>query len=107
MPFFCGNDTTALSVLLYCKENKISVPGDVALVGFSDEPFSALVTPSISTVRQPGYQMGQQAALRIISRIEAQNSDFPFETKSDAHRTDYPRIILHFSANNLNIFLMI
>jgi len=78
---FCGNDTTALSLLLYCKENKISVPGDVALVGFSDEPFSALVTPSISTVRQPGYQMGQQAALRIISRIEAQNSDFPFETK--------------------------
>ena len=76
---FCGNDTTALSALEYCKQNNISVPQDVALTGFSDEPFSAVVTPSLSTVKQPGYQMGYQAAQKIIHRIENTNLTIPFE----------------------------
>jgi len=76
---FCGNDTTALSALEYCRQNNLKVPEDVALVGFSDEPFSAVVTPSLSTVKQPGYQMGFQAAQKIIFRIENSTSDNPFE----------------------------
>lgn len=76
---FCGNDTTALSALEYCKNNNLRVPDDVALIGFSDEPFSALVTPSLSTVKQPGYEMGYQAAERIIKRIENGNANTPFE----------------------------
>lgn len=76
---FCGNDTTALSALEYCRQNNLKVPEDVALVGFSDEPFSAVVTPSLSTVKQPGYQMGFQAAQKIIYRIENSSSDNPFE----------------------------
>lgn len=76
---FCGNDTTALSALEYCQKNRLRVPEDVALIGFSDEPFSAVVTPSLSTVKQPGYQMGFQAAQKIIHRIENRNSIIPFE----------------------------
>lgn len=76
---FCGNDTTALSALEYCKENNLKIPSDVALVGFSDEPFSAVVSPSLSTVKQPGYQMGFQAAKKIIHRIMNSNSIIPFE----------------------------
>lgn len=76
---FCGNDTTALSALEYCQKNGLNVPDDVALVGFSDEPFSAVVTPSLSTVKQPGYQMGVQAAQKIIYRIENSQSIIPFE----------------------------
>lgn len=76
---FCGNDTTALSALEYCKQNSLKVPQDVALTGFSDEPFSAVLTPSLSTVKQPGYQMGYQAAQKIIYRIENTNLTIPFE----------------------------
>ncbi|NEW83208.1 MAG: LacI family transcriptional regulator [Mariniphaga sp.] len=76
---FCGNDTTALSALEYCRNNNLKVPDDVALFGFSDEPFSAVVTPSLSTVKQPGYQMGFQAAQKIIHRIENANSTIPYE----------------------------
>lgn len=76
---FCGNDTTALSALEYCRSNKLKVPEDVALVGFSDEPFSAVVTPSLSTVKQPGYEMGFLAAQRIIERIQNTNLPIPFE----------------------------
>jgi len=76
---FCGNDTTALSALEYCRMKNLKVPQDIAIVGFSDEPFSAVVTPSLSTVKQPGYQMGFQAAQKIIHRIENNNSMIPFE----------------------------
>jgi len=76
---FFGNDTTALSALEYCQKNNLRVPEDVALFGFSDEPFSAVVTPSLSTVKQPGYQMGYRAAQKIIHRIENQNIYIPFE----------------------------
>jgi DNA-binding LacI/PurR family transcriptional regulator len=34
------------------------IPQDIAVVGFSNEPFSEVVTPSISTIKQPGYEMG-------------------------------------------------
>ena len=76
---FCGNDTTALSALEYCQSHQLRVPQDVALVGFSDEPFSSVVTPSLSTVKQPGYEMGFLAAQRIIDRIQGSNLTLPFE----------------------------
>lgn len=76
---FCANDTTALSALEYCQKNNLKVPGDVALFGFSDEPFSVAVTPSLSTVKQPGYQMGFQAAQKIIHRIGNPRAIIPFE----------------------------
>ena len=76
---FCGNDTTALSALEYCQDHQLRVPQDVALVGFSDEPFSAVVTPSLSTVKQPGYEMGYLAAQKIIERIQNNSATIPFE----------------------------
>jgi len=66
---FCANDTVALSVIMYLKENGIKVPEDIAVVGFSNEPFSEVVTPSISTIKQPGFLMGQKAAKLIIQQI--------------------------------------
>ncbi len=76
---FCGNDTTALVALEYCQEHNLKVPEEVALIGFSDEPFSAVITPSLSTVRQPGFEMGFLAAQKIIHRIQNSKSVIPFE----------------------------
>jgi len=78
---FCGNDTTALSALRFCKSNNIKVPRDLALVGFSDEPFSDVSSPSISTIRQPGYRIGVEAVKCILNRINNPNEKAPFETR--------------------------
>ncbi len=67
--FFCANDTTALSVIVYLEKNDIKVPDDIAVVGFSNEPFSEVVTPSISTVKQPGFVIGKKSAELIINQI--------------------------------------
>ncbi|HZL12465.1 MAG TPA: LacI family DNA-binding transcriptional regulator [Prolixibacteraceae bacterium] len=75
---FCGNDTTALSVMIYLRDKGIRIPQDLGIVGFSNEPFSKVVSPSISTIAQPGFEMGQKAAELIIRKIE--NKEITYQT---------------------------
>ncbi|WP_167619386.1 LacI family DNA-binding transcriptional regulator [Maribellus sediminis] len=77
---FCANDTTALSAVLFLRELNIKVPEDIAIVGFSNEPFSEVVTPSITTLQQPGFEMGQKAAELIIQQILHKGKSSKFET---------------------------
>ena len=77
---FCANDTTALSVIIYLLKHGIKVPEDIAVIGFSNEPFSEVVTPSISTVIQPGFEMGQRAAQLIIHQILHDNENPVYKT---------------------------
>ncbi len=71
---FCANDTTALSAITHFKDIGKKVPEEIAIVGFSNEPFSEVVTPSISTVKQPGFQMGQKAAELLLNQINGFNA---------------------------------
>ena len=68
---FCGNDTTALSIIIYLKKLGVKIPEDFGIVGFSNEPFSEVVTPSISTIKQPAVEMGMKAAELLINEIES------------------------------------
>jgi LacI family transcriptional regulator len=77
---FCANDTTALSVIIHLKEIGLKTPDDVLVVGFSNEPFSEVVTPSISTIRQPGFLIGKKAAELIIHQINNKKAKPVFET---------------------------
>lgn len=73
---FCGNDTTALSVMIYLREKGYRIPEDIGIVGFSNEPFSRVVSPSISTIAQPGFEMGQKAAELVIRKIETREKTY-------------------------------
>lgn len=60
--------------LVPCKllnENNIKIPEEIALVGFGDEPFSAMVTPSITSVNQHSYKIGRIAAETFLQYTEA------------------------------------
>jgi len=73
---FCGNDTTALSSMIYLRDKGMRIPQDVGIVGFSNEPFSRVVSPSISTIEQPGFEMGQKAAELLIRQIETKERTY-------------------------------
>ena len=77
---FCANDTTALSSIIYLKEIGLKIPDKILVMGFSNEPFSEVVTPSISTVKQPGFLMGQKAAQLVIQQINSKKVWNSFET---------------------------
>lgn len=77
---FCANDTTALSAIIYLRKNGYKIPEDVMIVGFSNEPFSEVVSPSISTIKQPGFEMGKKAAQLIIKQIHSKNKNPKHQT---------------------------
>ena len=53
----------------------MTIPDDMAMVGYDNREFSAFLEPSLTTVEKPKYEMGELAArmmLRAISHIEDQ-----------------------------------
>lgn len=59
---YVAGDYAALGALQVLNENNIKIPDEMALVGFGNEPFSAMVTPSITSVNQHSAEIGKQAA---------------------------------------------
>lgn len=70
---YAAGDYAALGALQVLQENHINVPGDIALVGFTNEPFTSLVTPSITSVEQHSEQIGKVAAETLLMRLEFPN----------------------------------
>ncbi len=64
------NDATAVGAIQACRQVKCSVPDDIAVVGFDDESWAQLHTPPLTTIRVPWYEIGVQAARRVMSLIE-------------------------------------
>ena len=68
---FAGNALLTLGVLQALRERGLNVPGDLAVVGYDDEPWAGLLDPPLTTVRQPSYEMGRHAAELLLKRIAA------------------------------------
>ncbi len=72
--FFAGNDMIALGVLLAIREMGLHCPADVSLVGFDNLDFAETTSPSLSSVHQPGYQVGATAARLLLDRVGGEKS---------------------------------
>lgn len=58
---FCGNDEIAMGVMRGLRDEGLTVPGDVSVVGFDDHPLSAMWSPSLTTARQDFVGLGRRA----------------------------------------------
>lgn len=67
---YVASDYAALGALQVLKEKNIKVPEDIKLVGFGNEPFTSLVTPSITSVSQHSEQIGRLAAETFLGYVE-------------------------------------
>jgi LacI family transcriptional regulator len=63
---YVAGDYAALGALQILNEKGISIPNEIALVGFGNEPFSSMVTPTISSIDQHSEEIGKQAALAFL-----------------------------------------
>ena len=64
---FGVNDQVAIGAMRVVKEKGLSVPQDVALVGFDNSPISAYLYPSLTTVARPGREIGMEASRLFLS----------------------------------------
>jgi LacI family transcriptional regulator len=62
----CANDEIALGVLVGALARGFAVPGDIAITGFDEVPMAALVSPPLTTVRQPIQKLAATAARRLL-----------------------------------------
>ena len=71
---FAGNDLMAMGVLLAIRELGLRCPEDVSVVGFDNLDTTEVLQPPLTTVRQPVYDLGKQAAQLLLHRISGTNA---------------------------------
>lgn len=74
---FCMIDPLAVDVLTVWKSMGIKIPDDISLAGFTNNPTSAVVEPPLTTVSQPGYEMGKLSVSHLLDQLDGVASDDP------------------------------
>ena len=64
----CASDEIAIGAINELRENGLSVPKDVSVIGFNNNYISSIFYPKITTVNQPSYDMGS-VAMRMLIKI--------------------------------------
>jgi LacI family transcriptional regulator len=72
---FANNDPMAMGAMMTIKEKGLKIPEDIAVIGFSNWFIGEMMEPSLSTIDQPGFEMGQEAARLLIRQIELKVKD--------------------------------
>lgn len=70
---FCVSDVFAAAAINAARSLQISVPTNLAVIGFDNDDIASITIPSITTVAQPTYQIGVQACKLLIEQIEYPN----------------------------------
>ena len=77
----CANDLMAIGAMKFCRDAGLKVPRDVSITGFDNIPASSLLDPPLTTVAQPGLDMGRAAAQLLLHQIKGISrpsvTDFP------------------------------
>ncbi|RYE87587.1 MAG: LacI family transcriptional regulator [Hyphomicrobiales bacterium] len=91
---FCWTDFIALEVLSVARELGLSVPGDLAIVGYDNTSYCDLMQNALTSVDQSGQVLGLQAARLLVERIRGRSSAEHFvvtprlvERASSRHRS--------------------
>ena len=67
----------AFGARLALSRRGIRVPEEVSIVGFDDQPEAALMTPPITSMRQPGFEMGEAAAAALVGLMKNEPFEIP------------------------------
>jgi LacI family transcriptional regulator len=77
---FASVEKLAMSTYEICAELKLKIPGDIKVITFSNSYTASLLNPSLSTITQPAFEMGREAASILFKMIEKKGNHFLKET---------------------------
>lgn len=94
---FTISDRMAIGAMLAIKKKGLRMPQDIGLVGFNNEPVTSLVTPSVSSVEMPSFELGKAAAKLFIETMHnKENMDLEEKVLK-------PKLIIRESSQKLPI----
>jgi DNA-binding LacI/PurR family transcriptional regulator len=70
---FVANEMMTLGALRAVRELGLSMPTDLAVIGFDDTPWARLLDPPLTVVAQPAYDLGRLAAEALLRRLDDPN----------------------------------
>jgi LacI family transcriptional regulator len=79
---FVITDLVAVGVLAHFNEQQIKVPDQIKIIGFSNWFMSQVITPKLSTVDQPSFEMGEQAFKLLLEEMVARKEFSPFTPRT-------------------------
>jgi DNA-binding LacI/PurR family transcriptional regulator len=94
---FTISDRMAIGAMLAIKEKGLNMPQDIGLVGFNNEPVVGLVTPKISSVDMPSFELGKVAAKLFIETMH-NNEDM-----SKVEEVLKPKLFVRESSQRLGV----
>jgi len=94
---FTISDRMAIGAMLAIKKKGLQMPTDIGLVGFNNEPVTGLVTPSISSVEMPSFEMGKAAAKLFIETMHNK------ETAAAIEKILHPKLIVRESSLKFSV----
>lgn len=66
----CANDLIAIGAIDVIHKQHLRVPDDIAVIGYDDIDAASLITPSLTTILHPAYEVGRQAAQLLVQRMQ-------------------------------------
>lgn len=66
---FCGNDLLALGCIMEARRRRISVPEDLAVIGFGDSDIAAEIPPGLTTIGVDSAALGHSAGEMLLARL--------------------------------------
>jgi LacI family transcriptional regulator len=68
---FAANDLSAFGAMQAIRDAGLRIPDDISIIGFDDIPEAAMMSPKLTSVRQPLEQMGREAARLLLEVIDS------------------------------------
>ena len=85
---FINTDLVAIGAITGFKELGVKVPEDISVIGFSNWFMSSAITPSLTTIDQPGYKMGKVAFKRLYKELKKQKNNIKIIPKTIELKTN-------------------
>jgi DNA-binding LacI/PurR family transcriptional regulator len=74
---FAVTDLVAIGIIKYFNETGISIPKQIAVLGFSNWFMSSVISPKLSTIDQPGFEIGRRSASILFDEINLKKKNLP------------------------------
>ena len=74
---FAMSDRLATSAMSVIKQRNLRIPDDIAMIGFNNEPMTDIVSPSLTTISQPEFEIGKKAAEILLKEINLKENEEP------------------------------